>query len=559
MNSIPTTESIFASYGRSLRWTVYWLMMAWAAASITGRIMQVSSGSRSDPTPFLSANDRSRWCTVRSLVDEGTYAIDSIIFQENGERNRAWHTIDLVRHRGPDGKDHYYSSKPTLLSTLIAGEYYVLKKLTGAQIAQKPFFVGQMLLLLTNVIPLLLAWICMAELAELYGTTDVGRLFIMVVITAGTFLTTFAVTLNNHLPAAIGVIFTIWAAEPLWKGRSQATWRFALAGLMATFTATCELPALAFLGLVAMGLTMVSLRGMLAGFIPAALVVLAGAIGTNYLAHGTWSTPYAHRHDGAVVTRIPLAELPQSLDGGNVPDVIKSLIPEASKVETRVAGHRWGIADSDGGTRWALVAVPSSGKVAYAATPNANDNSATPTGPLTHLEIRHWNYWYDYPGTYWTPNIERSSVDRGEPSRLVYALNVLIGHHGIFSLSPIWLLSMVGMSVALYHCRGRDRIAHSAALLMMLVVLAFYISRPQVDRNYGGFCCGLRWMFWFIPIWTLQLLPILDRLSKTKWGISPGIVCLAVSIFSVHYASMNPWQHPWLFDYWTYLGWIDYP
>ena len=29
--------------------------------------------------PFLSANDRSRWCTIRALVDDGTYAIDQIV------------------------------------------------------------------------------------------------------------------------------------------------------------------------------------------------------------------------------------------------------------------------------------------------------------------------------------------------------------------------------------------------------------------------------------------------------------------------------------------------
>jgi len=30
---------------------------------------------------------------------------------------------------------------------------------------------------------------------------------------------------------------------------------------------------------------------------------------------------------------------------------------------------------------------------------------------------------------------------RGEPTRLLYAVHVLVGHHGIFSLTPVWLLS----------------------------------------------------------------------------------------------------------------------
>ena len=57
--------------------------------------------------------------------------------------------------------------------------------------------------------------------------------------------------------------------------------------------------------------------------------------------------------------------------------------------------------------------------------------------------------WYDYTyerngrtiESYWK---NPAGVDRGEPSREVYAFNVLVGHHGIFSLTPVWLLSVAG-------------------------------------------------------------------------------------------------------------------
>ena len=58
--------------------------------------------------PFLSANDRSRWMTIRSLVEHGTYEIDEIVGQPT------WDTIDMVQHRGRDGELHLYSSKPPL-------------------------------------------------------------------------------------------------------------------------------------------------------------------------------------------------------------------------------------------------------------------------------------------------------------------------------------------------------------------------------------------------------------------------------------------------------------
>src|SRR5690606_38162462 len=70
--------------------------------------------------PLQSANDRSRWCTVWSLVEEGTYQIDTI------RQRRGWDTIDKVRHEG-----HFYSSKPPLLSTVVAGVYWLEKQTIG--------------------------------------------------------------------------------------------------------------------------------------------------------------------------------------------------------------------------------------------------------------------------------------------------------------------------------------------------------------------------------------------------------------------------------------------
>ncbi|HEY2909326.1 MAG TPA: hypothetical protein VGI99_03720, partial [Gemmataceae bacterium] len=39
--------------------------------------------ARPDPTPMFSSNDKSRWATVRSLVDDGTYVIGHRQFSES--------------------------------------------------------------------------------------------------------------------------------------------------------------------------------------------------------------------------------------------------------------------------------------------------------------------------------------------------------------------------------------------------------------------------------------------------------------------------------------------
>ena len=69
----------------------------------------------------MGANDISRWCTVWSLLERGTYVIDECPWQIE--------TQDKVLREpkgasGPSPGKHFYSSKPALLPTLIAGILY---------------------------------------------------------------------------------------------------------------------------------------------------------------------------------------------------------------------------------------------------------------------------------------------------------------------------------------------------------------------------------------------------------------------------------------------------
>lgn len=528
-----------------LRWSVYGLLIVVALSALTARIMQVESSDRKHPSPFLSANDRSRWCTIRSLGDDGTYAIDQLIFDAAGNRIRGWHTIDLVRHKGPDGKEHYYSSKPTLMPTLLAGQYWLIKQLTGATLGEKTFYVARIMLVLTNVLPFGLALLLLAKLVDKEGRSDWGRIFVVACAAFGTFATTFSITLNNHVTAIQCVVFTLAAAWPIWRGESSAWWRFALAGLFAAFTAANELPALSFFALVAATLAWKAPLKTAGAFLPAAALVALGVFGTNYVAHGTWKTPYAHRKDGPVITTIEMGAV-NYLNNGQVSASLRNAleqhnIPHSDDavVEVRTPGERWSYWDPTSQTRLALVTVPE------------------PQSGAGRIEVREWDNWYDYLGTYWTPD-RLTGVDRGEASPLVYALHTTVGHHGIFSLTPIWLLSFVGLAI---WARGGDRTLQAfalAVLLLTVVVLTFYLTRPQIDRNYGGVTSGLRWMFWFTPLWLLTMLPAADWIGRRRWGVALALVLLAVSVFSAHYGAMNPWSQPWLFEYWSRLGWISY-
>jgi hypothetical protein len=155
--------------------------------------------------------------------------------------------------------------------------------------------------------------------------------------------------------------------------------------------------------------------------------------------------------------------------------------------------------------------------------------------------------------SYWR---DRQGIDRGEPTKAAYALQALVGHHGIFSLTPVWLLSFAGMFLWL---RAPDRSRRELAALVTLITiicLVFYIGlRPQDDRNYGGMTSGLRWAFWLAPLWLVTIIPAADRLARSRFGVSVAIVLLTFSILSASYPTWNPWTHPWIYNWLVWTGW----
>ena len=323
---------------RKLRWGVYSLLIALAVGNLAGRLLAVNSvdlarlesyrinkaldakqqelegqaiagpelqrqieeeRSRLEKElrlqrPFLSANDRSRWLAIRALVEKGTFAIDGLV------QEPTWDTIDMVQHRGRDGELHLYSSKPPLLMTLLAGEYWLIHKTTGLTLAEQPYVVGRIMLLSIHVPLLVLTWVLLARLIERLGTGDWGRIFVMAAATFGTLLTPFGVVLNNHLFAVVSVMLAVYGlVESGALARDDSTaprpGMYALTGLAAAFAAACELPALSLLALVAIPLWLHNRRLWLSAFLPMAAVVVIAFFATNYASHGSLRPPYMHR------------------------------------------------------------------------------------------------------------------------------------------------------------------------------------------------------------------------------------------------------------------------
>jgi hypothetical protein len=132
-----------------------------------------------------------------------------------------------------------------------------------------------------------------------------------------------------------------------------------------------------------------------------------------------------------------------------------------------------------------------------------------------------------------------------------------VGHHGIFSLTPIWLLMPLGLVIGVQRGSWEHRGLWAAIVVASVVCSLFYLARPEIDRNYGGVSVCFRWLLWFAPLWLLAMAPMLQKLAGSAVCRATVYGLLSLSVFSMATALSSPWQSPWLYRFWLFLGWID--
>jgi hypothetical protein len=475
--------------------------------------------TRPAPMPTFSSNDRSRWATVRSLVDDGTFVVgrrdvnvvvatglgplgatnvlEAVALLEAGYRIRitpypyppavpnprwgiyadsgivfedGWGTVDKVLN---PSRLEFYSTKPPLLEVLVAGEYWLLKRATGWTLKDRPDPVVRIILLTINALPLLLYLGLLARLLERHAGTDWGRFFVLVCAAFGTLVTPFLVTFNNHTVGTFSAAVAVYAVCRLWEKDDRAGW-YLLAGLAAGFTATNELPALALTAGLGVVLLWRSWRRTLLLYAPAAAVPLVAFLAANYAALGELSPAY----------------------------------------------------DKFGGP------------------------------------------WYKYEGSHWArepePGQKRRGIDfaREHETVTTYAVHLMVGHHGLFSLTPFVGLSVAGVVMGLRRRDGEGKTGpplpaflFPLTAVLSVVVVGFYLIKSD---NYGGWTNGPRWLMWLTPLWLLTMLPAVDWLAQRRWGRALAGTLLVLSILSVSYMAWNPWRHPWIYTWMDSQGWIPY-
>lgn len=455
--NVPKSAGTVSDPARLLRHWVYGLIIS---AAVAVQFVHIATVTRlysprekwpRNPvhTPLLSANDRSRWCTVWSLAERGTFQIDEII------RQPGWNTIDKVL------KDkHFYSSKPPVLTVTVAGLYWSLKRVTGQDLVTHTHGVVQSILLIINLIPFAISLVLLARLVERHAREDMTRIFVVFAAAFGTFLSTFLNTFNNHTVAANCVLWSLCAALRVIADHDLRRRWFAASGFWGALAVVNDFPAAIFLA---------GIGGLL---------------------------------------------LKRDWRRGLIPFAVGAFLP--------LAAH------------FGLTLIQ--------------------TGGLKPFYASFGTEIYNFQGSYW---LNPQGVDRNLDPPWLYFIHCTIGHHGIFSLSPIFLLSLCGWFWRSKSQPAEVRWVNLLSLVCTIVVVGFYMTRTA-QYNFGGVTSGLRWTFWLTPLWLWSMIAVLDDWLGSRWVRRACLLMLAVSVFSATFPWNNPWTHPWLFQVLEQAGWINY-
>ncbi|MGQ9648815.1 MAG: hypothetical protein ACUVXJ_01745 [Phycisphaerae bacterium] len=333
-------------------------------------------------------------------------------------------TVDMISVKDKNGQDHFYSSKPPLLSTCVAGVVIGLQKIvspimaisavrqrlirpqpegqagaaaqpTSTQPSQKsspgsfsfrehPMFYMRAAVLLVQLVPfLIMIWVIRQRVIEQTDSPFVQN-FCVGAAALATFLTSYTAPLNNHVVAAYCALFAVHATLRVWyDGRREWYW-FLIAGLFGGLCHGLELPATLLTLAILVVLFWKEPRRALVVGLPAMLIPIAASLYTTYLVTGS-------------VTPIPM-------------------------------------------------------------------RFEEPNGPFYY----NGSYWH--PNDYYKPR--GVSIDFLQEPKQTYLSHLVVGHHGFFSLTPLFIISLIGIGRHMAGIRTRRAVLISLVLAAIVVVVA---------------------------------------------------------------------------------------
>ncbi len=367
-----------------------------------------------------SDNTRSRIITVERLVERGSFA-----HVAPGDTTPFPLSIDAVMVG-----DRMYSSKPPVYPLIMAGEAWLIKKMTGwGFYAHRKDYI-RFLTVINQVIPYMIVVLVALAMASWYYPDRRTLLFLLLMMTVASLPYGYSVTINNHLPAAVSFFiffYLVWLIR--YQGREDYG-SYILAGIFAGLGAVSDLPGLA--------------------------LALAGL--------------YILFKKDSVKSILSLL-------------ILLSFLAISAFVFWKI------------------------------------------TGSIKPIYLQ--GDLYHYSGSYWD---QRMAFDRLKESRWRYLFHITFGHHGLFSVTPVLLLSLwslIRLSIR------KDWEIWSMLKLFSLAILSIFLFVLFRTNNYGGYAIGMRWFLLFMPILTFAASPLVAHLSRRKAGILIISVLILSSIPAV--------------------------
>lgn len=397
--------------------------------------------------PIIGMNDASRWSTAWAISIGQGYAIDFTPYD----------TCDKVFRDG-----HYYSSKPAFMPGVVG---LMLKGMTFNNLFPFTHYKGmyvRIILLILNVVPLLLLVYLYDRLLERWKVSPSVRLFCLVAAALGTYVTAYSTTLNNHTQAAWATFFSLYCLMRILEDPDAGPIHFGACGLLASWAAINENPAVAYLVILTAVLLIKRPRQTMLYFMPMLALMAGGYFWTTWLATGRFY-PYSLNYDR--------------------------------------------------------------------------------------------DTYYVYPGTVW---LNPRGIDGQNEPKLWYAFNLILGHHGLLSLTPIFLISTWGLMTRRGAFNAAHQIVNWMGLVLLISITLLYII---ATRNYGGGCQGPRWLLWLTPFLLIAMPQVLQRHFHSRNFRTFACLALLISVYSVSYALVKgPWgdsRDSWLHWIFRYMHWIE--
>jgi hypothetical protein len=371
-----------------------------------------------------STNPASRLATMDALVHDHAFEIDKSAFRD---------TADKVKIG-----NHFYSSKPPVLSFVGALIYKLLHRLTGISFRENRAEAVQVMNWILAGIPHLLLLGYAYAFLRWFVSKPRAFLWTYACLALGNLGLAYATTINNHTPAAVVVFVAFHYAFGLRHGYVDHPRYWVLAGLLAGLAPTLDL--------------------------------------------------------GALFISVPLGVYLLTLDWR------KTLTYSAAGACLPLAAHF--------ALTWRI------------------------TGSVVPVYLRP--DLYKYSGSYWNAP---TGIDALDEPRLTYLWNILLGHHGLLSMTPVLGIALVALVTQLVR-RGRyvaEALVIGSALCMLI---CFYTVST---KNYGGLCAGFRW---FIPIVPMLMVFAAQWLShvRCRAGFAIFLLLMLVGQFHAYAALPHPWE-----------------